>query len=364
MKFIRIILKLFLSLIILLLIAGTIWLRHVSRKALPDYNTDVMLNGLREPVEVLRDTFGIPHVYAENDQDLYRVCGYLMAQDRLWQMDLLRTQEVHSTLDMERMQADQNSSWKASIMKIIQAELDQAILEGKAAELYEIFKDWNGQMDKDKIEPTLFESFYLQLMKSIFMDELGEDLYNEFLAHILLPSYLMDRCMDGQEISWCDDISTVPIENFSDLVVPSWNASVAWLSDNYGKDSYEWKWGNVHQISFTHALGSVNLLKKLFRLEQGPFEVGGGSHTVSPYSYDLTQPFTANHGSAIRLIYSTTNWDNSQVVTPTGVSGIPASDFYCNQTQMYINNNYVADIFSREGVVANAVYRCNFISNQ
>ena len=39
---------------------------------------------------MLRDSLAIPHIYAKNSEDLYRVVGYLSAQDRLWQMDLLR----------------------------------------------------------------------------------------------------------------------------------------------------------------------------------------------------------------------------------------------------------------------------------
>ena len=41
-------------------------------------------------VEILRDEWGIPHIYAERDEDLFFGYGYAMAQDRLWQMDYLR----------------------------------------------------------------------------------------------------------------------------------------------------------------------------------------------------------------------------------------------------------------------------------
>ncbi len=41
-------------------------------------------------VEILRDEWGIPHIYAERDADLFFGYGYAMAQDRLWQMDYLR----------------------------------------------------------------------------------------------------------------------------------------------------------------------------------------------------------------------------------------------------------------------------------
>jgi penicillin amidase len=78
------------AVIIIILAAGAIFVRHLARKGLPDYNTDVSLAGLRESVTVCRDSFAIPHIYAQNENDLYLATGYVMAQDRLWQMDLIR----------------------------------------------------------------------------------------------------------------------------------------------------------------------------------------------------------------------------------------------------------------------------------
>ncbi len=46
--------------------------------------------GLAAPVTVIRDRFGVPHIHAENDHDLYFAQGYVHAQDRLFQMDLER----------------------------------------------------------------------------------------------------------------------------------------------------------------------------------------------------------------------------------------------------------------------------------
>ncbi|MFL6229597.1 MAG: penicillin acylase family protein [Pyrinomonadaceae bacterium] len=50
----------------------------------------ITLTSLRAPVKVTRDGRGIPHIEAANDEDLYFAQGYATAQDRLWQMDLLR----------------------------------------------------------------------------------------------------------------------------------------------------------------------------------------------------------------------------------------------------------------------------------
>lgn len=50
----------------------------------------VTIPGLKAPVRVITDKFGIPHVYAQSAHDLYRVVGWLHARDRLYQMDVLR----------------------------------------------------------------------------------------------------------------------------------------------------------------------------------------------------------------------------------------------------------------------------------
>ncbi len=46
--------------------------------------------GLKEPVEIVRDQQGIPHIYAKNDDDMFFAQGYVMAQDRLWQLEMWR----------------------------------------------------------------------------------------------------------------------------------------------------------------------------------------------------------------------------------------------------------------------------------
>ncbi len=51
---------------------------------------EVRLAGLKERVEVLRDRWGVPHIYAANTADLFFAQGYLAARDRLWQIDVWR----------------------------------------------------------------------------------------------------------------------------------------------------------------------------------------------------------------------------------------------------------------------------------
>jgi len=60
------------------------------RRPLPRTNGRIKLPGLRARVEVRRDRWGIPHIYAEHNEDLFCALGYVHAQDRLWQMEMHR----------------------------------------------------------------------------------------------------------------------------------------------------------------------------------------------------------------------------------------------------------------------------------
>src|SRR3981081_4071601 len=59
-----------------------------ARKALAVVSGKLRVQGLREPVRVLRDKWGVAHVYAHNQHDLFFAQGVVAAQDRLFQMEL------------------------------------------------------------------------------------------------------------------------------------------------------------------------------------------------------------------------------------------------------------------------------------
>lgn len=65
-------------------------LAYLWRRPLPAINGRLKLNGLHAPVEIIRDTWGVPHIYAQNDEDVFFGQGFAHAQDRLWHMELNR----------------------------------------------------------------------------------------------------------------------------------------------------------------------------------------------------------------------------------------------------------------------------------
>ncbi|WP_052711859.1 penicillin acylase family protein [Elstera litoralis] len=79
-----------LGLALLLLILSTLGLGVYLRTGLPDLTGRVAVAGLQHEVGIYRDDDGVPHIFARTAADGYRALGFVHAQDRLFQMDLMR----------------------------------------------------------------------------------------------------------------------------------------------------------------------------------------------------------------------------------------------------------------------------------
>jgi penicillin G amidase len=68
------------------LVVGYVYLRQ----SLPQLEGEILTAGLAAPVEILRDRSGVPHIFAQSEQDAHFALGFVHAQDRLWQLEMNR----------------------------------------------------------------------------------------------------------------------------------------------------------------------------------------------------------------------------------------------------------------------------------
>jgi penicillin amidase len=101
------ILRFFVATILLLIVAvaaaafgGAVWLKHCMRDSLPQLDGQLRLRGLAAAVTVRRDQHGVPHIQAASLDDLFMAEGYVIAQDRLWQMDMARRMSAGDTAEI------------------------------------------------------------------------------------------------------------------------------------------------------------------------------------------------------------------------------------------------------------------------
>jgi len=117
-------------------------LPHRAHTALPKISGEITAPGLEQPVEVLRDEWGVPHIYARTQKDLFFAQGYVVAQDRLWQIEIWRRQaegrlaEVMGPAALERdryarllrFRGDWEEEWKSYSPDA--REITQAFVDG------------------------------------------------------------------------------------------------------------------------------------------------------------------------------------------------------------------------------------------
>ncbi|MBT3086914.1 penicillin acylase family protein [Streptomyces sp. CYG21] len=86
--------RLLLLVLVLALVAGVgfgaYWSVSTVRASYPQTTGTITLEGLSGDVEVKRDAYGVPQLYADTDADLFRAQGFVHAQDRFWEMDVRR----------------------------------------------------------------------------------------------------------------------------------------------------------------------------------------------------------------------------------------------------------------------------------
>ncbi|MDQ0601084.1 penicillin amidase [Streptomyces canus] len=133
---------------------GAYWSISTVRASFPQTKGSITLEGLSGPVDVKRDGYGIPQIYAASDEDLFMAQGYVQAQDRFYEMDVRRhmtsgrlsemfgksqvdTDEFLRTLGWDRVaKKEYDTKLSASTKKYLQAYAKgvNAYLQGKDGE--------------------------------------------------------------------------------------------------------------------------------------------------------------------------------------------------------------------------------------
>jgi len=73
--------------LVVVLFGAWLW---ITRWPYPKTRGRITLEGLSAPVEIFRDRYGVPHIYAQTSEDLFFAQGFVHAQDRFWQMEFWR----------------------------------------------------------------------------------------------------------------------------------------------------------------------------------------------------------------------------------------------------------------------------------
>ncbi len=255
--------------------------------------------------------------------------------------------------DMKNIQLDYTSEFAQFVVPFIlkQNVRDTTMATEKAMSF---LRDWDFVEDKDSEATLVFHSIVKQLIKNLYFDELsliGEEYFDAFsslkyFVHRKLRDLLVDKTS-----SWVDNINTKDrVESIDDLLKKSIVDGVQFIENNYGPNWSNWKWGDAHSVTHKHMLSKSKLLNLFFNLNVGPFRSGGSDKTPNAGGYDVTKSFKQTSGASMRRIVDFSDLDKTQVILPTGQSGLQKSKYYKDQSSLYHEGSYRTTYFNEKSV--------------
>ncbi len=249
--------------------------------------------------------------------------------------DFLEEEREFTIQDMIKLQYNVDNLQAKELVPLIKEDLLANEWNEKEAEALDILLKWaeeEPEDDSEKMGPSIYHSFYLKALEETFRDEMGEDLYRNFLSGPCVNTF--DRMLKEGSI-WFEEAE----EGRRGILTRAFSQAVDYLSERLGDDLNDWQWGNLHQILLDHPMGAMPLVDRL--LNDGPYPMGGSHLTVAAASYPFTAPFMVTNSAPWRSIIAMEEVPVTLENLAGGASGHPLSPHYSDQTPLWLQGDYL-----------------------
>lgn len=266
--------------------------------------------------------------------------------------ELLKLKDKHSVTDFMNYQVDIYSPYAKTIIPYILSAFENVeVKDENLLESLQLLREWNFEMDKYQQAPAVFLTFFDKLMKNIYLDEMGEDFYNQYIFLANIPYRNVLELLEKPNSVWFDDIKTNSIETRDDIIRKSMADALYKLETTVSKEVKYWQWGSLHNVTFKHAFSGVSwLLDDVTNI--GPYEISGDGTTIFNTEYPFYksiekyplfrhEPFECVLGPSMRFIYDFANPDEFYLILTTGESGNIFSDHYKDMTNFFLQGKYM-----------------------
>ncbi len=267
-------------------------------------------------------------------------------------MELIHSKDVHSKEDFMKYQTDINSPYAKIVTKyILDAFKGIKIQDKNLKKSLELLSEWDYEMNSQSQAPAIYSSFLNHLLKNTYYDELGKELYNQFVFIANVPYRSILQILKNPNSSWFNNITTNKIETRDEIIRKSLSYALTELENKLGKNVASWQWGNLHKVFFKHSFsGQAAILDNFINI--GPYNIGGDGTTIFNTEYPF---FEANEeiglldheeyenilGPQMRFIHDYADPDNFYIILTTGQSGNVMSDHYSDMTPLWLNGKYM-----------------------
>ena len=252
--------------------------------------------------------------------------------------------------DIQIMINDVTSSVIPGLIPIIIENLSKVNLNSNEKQAIEILQDWNGEFNSNEVAPTIYIKFVYHLLHNTFADEMGEEGFEQFLKTHLYKRQIAKQIKLRKSI-WWDDIKTKDIKELKDeIFTRSFHQTIFELEDQFGDNPEKWTWNKALNVTHKHAFDKVSILRNFFNV--GPFKTNGGFGVLNNQGFLINGNgvYKVNSGPSTRRIIDFSDVENSVTIIPTGQSGNVFSKYYKNQSEKYLEGEFVKMMLNKEEV--------------
>jgi penicillin amidase len=238
--------------------------------------------------------------------------------------DLLRQKPRHTPDDFRSIQADTFSNHARALLPLLLARVrPEETIDRQAVDL---LRRWNFDAAGDQAEPALMQAWFLTLVRSLIVDELGPDLSESYERRYTFVHRFLVNTLASDTNQWCDDVRTAALETCDSVVTQSLHDAVGVLRRKLGDDLRQWRWDAVHRAYFPHqGLDAVAALRPLLSRSMPN---GGDWSTVNVGAVAVDQPFEQHEIPGYRQIVDLSSANDSRFLDAVGVSGHVLSKYY------------------------------------
>ncbi len=267
-------------------------------------------------------------------------------------LELLNSKEKHSVQDFMKYQMDIISPYARVIVKyILDAFNGIKVTDDHLKLSLKLLEEWDFKLDKFSQAPSIYLTTFKFLLDNIFLDEMGDDLFNQYVFLANVPYRSVLQLLEKPSSVWWDDINTQQIENRGKIIRKSVADALTYLEETIGNNVQDWQWGRMHKVIFKHPFsGNFSLMDKL--IDIGPYEIGGDGTTIfnTEYSFSASieeypifrhKPFENDLGPSMRFIYDFNMPDEFYLILNTGQSGNVMSDHYNDLSLLWLQGRYM-----------------------
>ncbi|WHP41056.1 penicillin acylase family protein [Lysinibacillus capsici] len=256
--------------------------------------------------------------------------------------EVLEANDAITVDDMMALQMDQHNLYAREFLPDLLTSIKEKDQDGKYAEIMAMLEKWDMVDAKESGAPLVFHTLMIKLQEVLFKDQMPEDMYGIMYGKFNITDQLLRTAYSGEKSIWVEEQGGI-----DETVYKAFELTVAQLENQFGKNSSKWQWGDYHQLTFDHTLGSASpILAAYFNAKKVP--IGGSKVTVQAADNDLAG--NVDHGASWRFVVDVGDLSSAYHIVGPGQSGHVKSDWYQDQVLDWANGDYHQTFIKQEEI--------------